>query len=298
MLSDDEFQPAAIEYMGHAGSTAECKEAVVRLLQAREEITRVRILTCDHQHCLLLTIGEYDLVAIKSGFASGYTGAGAHGFSFVLQLLEAYLPSDRKTNNGAELIINEYEVGKEIIERIDNSALTRKDVEAVNSIRSVRPLRWYGYILESHRKAKEDGTLFQKIRPILPLGIVDPRILDLALSFWDDPNSRILKAFSRLEELIRKRTAIKEVGAKLFQEAFDIERGKLGWKNLERSEQVGRIQLFAGAYMVHRNPRAHKDIEKEAEENQVSEFLLVNHLFRLEKEAKSRRGNRRRDQKS
>ena len=36
-----------------------------------------------------VTVNVGDLIAIKSGFASGYMGEGSAGFSYVLALLEA-----------------------------------------------------------------------------------------------------------------------------------------------------------------------------------------------------------------
>lgn len=76
-MAEKDEQSAGIEYSGIAGSSKECQDAVVRLLQFDDRITRVRILSSpENMHCLLLTINTGDLVAIKSGFASGYGGEG------------------------------------------------------------------------------------------------------------------------------------------------------------------------------------------------------------------------------
>src|SRR5260370_32612901 len=93
--------PYGIEYAGAPGVTAACKDAVMRLIQYGDHITRARILSYSNEHCLLLTVNCGDLIAVKSGFASGYEGEGPSGLSFVLQLLEAH---------GAE--IEEYDVGE------------------------------------------------------------------------------------------------------------------------------------------------------------------------------------------
>ena len=54
-----------------------------------------------------------DQAAVKSGFASGYGGEGPAALSYALQLLEAH---------GVEL--EEVEVSADLIERLDDSALT------------------------------------------------------------------------------------------------------------------------------------------------------------------------------
>jgi hypothetical protein len=47
--------------------------------------------------------------------------------------------------------------------------------------RSVRPTRWYEYILEKHYKSQREGTLFEGFVPVIPFAVVDGRITDLAI---------------------------------------------------------------------------------------------------------------------
>src|SRR4051794_3300801 len=103
---DVNLEPAAIEYVGLPGVSKECQDAVLRLLQYGDRITHVRILSSSHDHCLLLTVNVGDLVAVKSGFGSGYLGEGSRTFSYVLSVLEAH---------GAE--IEEYLVAPDILEK-------------------------------------------------------------------------------------------------------------------------------------------------------------------------------------
>jgi len=69
-------QPVGIEYVGVAGISKECQDAVLRLIQFGTRITHVRILSAKRRHCLLLTLEGGDQVAVKSGFATGYRGEG------------------------------------------------------------------------------------------------------------------------------------------------------------------------------------------------------------------------------
>jgi hypothetical protein len=54
---------------------------------------------------------------------------------------------------------------------------------------------------------------------------------------------------------------------------------------LDEGEQGGRVNLFTGTYLAYRNPRAHRELEEYAND-QLNEFLLLNHLYLLEKESR------------
>jgi len=83
-------QPAGIEYVGIAGISKDCQDAVLRFIQFGNRITEVRILSAKSRHCLLLTRDGGDHVAVKSGFATGYDGEGPRRFSYVLQILDSH----------------------------------------------------------------------------------------------------------------------------------------------------------------------------------------------------------------
>lgn len=264
--------------MGTGGVTAACKEAVVRLIQGEERISHVRILSYIHKngghHGLLLWSEYRDDVAIKSGFSSGYRGEGPRGLSFVLHLLDDY---------GAE--IEEVAVTEDFIERLDKSSLTRMDLKHIKGARPLRPTRWHDYIFEEHYENRQ--PFFQELRPSIPLAIIDGRIFDLALNFFDSPDQKLLTGYRRLEDIVRKRTGIDEHGSKLFSEVFHQDTGKLYWNKINAAERVGRVQLFAGTYLAYRNRRAHREL-KDGIRNLLAEFLLLNHLFVLEGDSSER----------
>jgi len=262
---------AGIQYMGEAGITRECLDAVIRLIQYDDKITKARILSASDSHCFFLTINSGDLVAIKSGFGSGYSGEGSRGFSYILQLLDTH-----------NVEIDEYKIREDLINRLDNSALTENDIKTINSTKPIRPQRFWQYINDRHFEDKKSGTLWENFRPIVPFAIIDSRITDLAITFWDNPDDRLLIGYRRLEDLIRERIKSNEHGAKLFTQAF-LNFNKLHWKGIDKGEQVARANLFINAYSAYRNPRAHKETKADSSEY-LSEFLLLNHLYRLEKE--------------
>jgi Protein of unknown function (Hypoth_ymh) len=271
--TDEDNELAGIEYAGIAGASKDCQDAVEMLLQYGTHIQRARILTCENGHCILLTDDVGDPIAIKSGFASGYGGEGPRTFSYVLQLLDSH---------GAE--IEEYEVEESTIRRLDNSALTLSDLKRLDKSRPVRPTRWHSYVDEADYERGRDGTLWRDFPPVIPFAIIDNRIMDLAISFWKDPDDRLLKGYRRLEDLIRERIQTQAHGTKLLSQAFAGSNPKLTWQNIDDAEKIGRGNLFTAAFMAHRNPRAHREL-KTYQDAQLSEFLLLNHLFRLERES-------------
>jgi hypothetical protein len=221
-------------------------------------------------------VDEADLVAVKSGFGSGYMGEGSKGFSFVLSLLDAH-----------RIPIEEYDVPREVLEKMDPSRLTMIDIDRLSTARPVRPTRWHSYVFFSDEQRQRDGTLLTEFEPAIPLGIIDPRITDLAISFWDGADERLLTGYRRLEDVVRKRTGIDEHGTKLFSQAFVGPTAKLAWKGIDPAEQIGRGQLFTAGYMAYRNPRAHRE-EAHDDAEYLMEFLLLNHLYRLESTSSDR----------
>lgn len=270
-------QPAGIEYVGVSGSSKDCQDAVLRFIQFGTPITYVRILSSNSRHCLLLTREGGDQVAVKSGFATGYAGEGPRRFSYVLQILDSH---------GAEII--EHDVPRSLLDKIDHSALTRSDLKRVKKMRHVLPSRWYDYISERDFERARKGTLWrEEFPPVIPFALIDSRIMDLALDFWNGPDNGLLVAYRRLEDIVRERTAIKHYGAKLFSQAFNPGDGALTWEHVDDGERAGRMQLFVGTYGAHRNRRAHKELQTHSGEL-LAEFLLLNHLYCLERDAVER----------
>jgi hypothetical protein len=273
MFEEGSAAPACIQYMGLPGISEDCKEAIMRLIQFGDNITSARILSCDRTHCLLLTINVGDTVAIKSGFASGYGGEGPTAFSFVLQLLEAH---------GAE--IDEVDVTQDLVDRVDMSSLTEGDLGSIERARRVSPRRANDYVSQRDWDREHSGELWQEFPPVIPFAIVDRRIVDLAKRFWEGPDEHLLTAYRRLEDIVRKRIGSAEHGAKLFSSAFLGDKATLGWPGMSNGEQVGRANLFTAVYNAYRNPRAHRELGHDAQ-GQLAEFLLLNHLYGLERAA-------------
>lgn len=98
------------------------------------------------------------------------------------------------------------------------------------------------------------------------------------------PDACLIDGYRRLEDVVRQRTGLQEHGAKLFSETFLGDAPRLSWSGLSAAEQSGRGALFTSAYRAYRNPRAHRELRSDSID-QTREFLLLNHLFSLERSA-------------
>ncbi|MDP0500852.1 MAG: TIGR02391 family protein [Verrucomicrobiota bacterium JB022] len=263
-----------IEYVGQFGITQSCIDAILRYLQFDEPIREAKLIThSDHHAFLFYTEEPRSKFVVRAGFASGYYGEGSAGLAYVLSLLEEF-----------EIKTEEYEVGDRLFQQLNRGQLTDKDLESIDSMRPVRPLRIHDYIYEYGR----DQTLINRSIPIpIPLGLIDKRIRDLVVNFWTDPDSRINSGFRRIEDAIRQRCNSDEHGAGLFQAAFMGPKSILEWEGVHQKEQAARADLFKSVYGSFRNPRAHKELDYSREEL-LSEFLLLNQLFRFERDARER----------
>lgn len=265
-------RPAGIEYHGIAGASDDCEGAVLRLLTSGGNLARALILTSGRDHAFLLFNTVGNSIAIKSGFASGYGGAGPTALSRVVEFL-----------NGHGVEIDEVEITEGVLERLDNSALTLADVDAIEQGKRVRPGRWGNDYIRAHeRDTGHDKTLWRTLPSVMPYALLDPRLVELALDFDTDPDGRLNRGYRRLEDLVRERTGLKHHGAKLFSAAFEGDTPPLVWDVPDASEATGRALLFKGVYMAYRNPRAHREL---TQGQHLAEFLLLNQLFKLEADA-------------
>ena len=274
---------AGIEYHGVAGSTQDCLAALQRLLLSPAYLERALILTSRHRqqphHGLLLLTEVGDPIAIKSGFTSGYGGEGPTGFSCALALLSLH---------GVEL--EEIDIDHALLERLDASAFTNADMEAIMETSPLRPRELWDYVYPEHYSMIERKNIWRRWDPIIPMQIIDDRLLDLAVAFWTDSDSALLKAHRRLETIVRERIGAngdmdaKGGASRIYALAFQGDAPKLIWEGLGAAERQGRASLFIGAVGAHRNARAHREIEASAGDL-LSEFLLINHLYQLERNA-------------
>jgi len=259
-------------YHGSCGITNVSEEAIQQIIQLGDEIVEAKILSHDHSHGFILKDAFSSFIGILPSFTTGYTGEGPRRFSYVLQLFKEH-----------NIPINEYDISEKMMKRFEASALLSDDLNFIEVNKPVRPHRFHEYILEQHWKSSS-AELWSSFKAIIPLSLIEPRLVDIAKNFADDPDSNLIKGFRRLEDSIRNRIASEKHGSKLMSEAFLDKDSLLSWSNIDNGEKTGRAQLFTGTFMAFRNPRAHKET-KQTLELQIREFLLLNELFHLEAQA-------------
>ena len=179
-------------------------------------------------------------------------------------------------------------VRQEVLDRVDSSSLTRANIKAIEDARPT-PDRWFDCVFDAHWECENRLTVWDTFPSVMPFAVVDRRIFDLAINFWEKPDERLLTGYRRLEDNIRARIGSQEHGRKLFSQAFMGTRSKLMWEGVNEAEQTGRANLFVGAYMAYRSPRAHRELQ-EVPSQQLTEFLLLNQLYSLERDAEPRPG--------
>lgn len=265
---------AGIQYIGHCGITASCIAAITLLLNGGQQIKNAFLITCEADHAFLLVDEFDDVIAIKDGFSSGYSGEGPRGLATALVLLHRH-----------NIEIEEYKVTSSFMERLAQSCLLHDDLDFILKGRPVRPRRWHDYVYDQGQDLNPAGKRFSRHYPLtIPFGLVDERIIDLAVNFYGNEDATIISAFRRLEEIIRKRTGLTGEGSKLFSKAFFADDAPLRWDVPDENEGKGRASLFSAIYMAFRNARAHREIEPRSD-SELREFLLANELYRLEAEA-------------
>ncbi|WP_153019287.1 DUF3197 domain-containing protein [Lysobacter capsici] len=228
---------AVVQYHGEASITQSCLNAIVRLIQSEQPIAEARLLTSENLHAFLLRLHDDEKIVIKAGFSSGYGGEGPAGLATALQLMRRH---------GVE--IEEVVVPVAMLERVDANALTETDMAYIAEAEPLRPLRFYDYIFDAHRngRATED-SLSLNYSCVVPLRIVDPRIVDLALKLDQDADAALMTGYRRLERIVADRCGLTgATSQKIFSVAFQGGSPVLSWAGLESGEATGRAQLFYG----------------------------------------------------
>lgn len=266
---------ASIQYVGIDGITESCLSSLsLQLNRTDEMIRKAALITCESLHAFLLSNEYGALIAVKSGFRSGYAGEGPRGLAVALELLRQH-----------NIDVEEFIVDESYFDRLERSALLGSDIDLTEHGRPVRPKRLYDYVRDYVDDKVEIAPDNSRYYPsMVPFHLIDRRIKDLAVEFRGNEDKVIFSAFRRLEEIVRKRTGLLGDGAALFAKAFLSEPAVLTWDVPDKGEIKGRANLFSAVYMAFRNARAHREVNS-GESRALREFLLVNELYRLESEA-------------
>lgn len=265
---------AGIQYIGLTGITSSCITAITRLINGGEFIRNAHLITCGADHAFLLITEREEVIAVKAGFSSGYSGEGPSGLATALMLLYRH-----------KVEIEEYIVEPPFLERLEYSCLLQDDLNTIENQIPVRPRKWYDYVYERGKSLELHGRGLSHHYPLtLPFGLIDERIIDLAVSFYENEDAAIIAAYRRLEDILRDRTGLAGEGTRLFSRAFIADDSPLRWDVPDEGEAKGRGNIFIATYMAFRNARVHRELSFDSDA-MLREFLLVNELYRLEAES-------------
>lgn len=276
MEKRDRQESANLQYLGVAGGTTDCVDAIALTLQAPEGVKSALLLTYKEKeeapgkHGFLLEIGIGDKLVIPPGFTSGYRGGGPNGLSAALCLLESL-----------KVEIKEIDIDRDIYLRLEAMQLKNSDLDRIGNTKSIPGSSWTEYVSARDEDRQHAGTIWTELKPILPLPLIAPQLIDLVPEFMSSPDHALMIGYRRLEDAVRKKSNSNESSSKLMSIAFLGENARLTWEGVDPGEQTGRAQLFSGAYMAFRNKRAHREQIQVSFVNDIQEFLLLSLLYSL-----------------
>lgn len=265
---------AGVAYAGNSGTTSHCIAALTRLIYGGEPLKKGALLSCDQSHAFVLFAEYGEVFIIKNGFTSGYSGEGPHGLAVALEILQRH-----------NIDVDEYEVDKKLLHRLEHSCLLQTDLDRLESTKPIRPQKLYDYVFPFKEELRKPSLYLAQYYPsTVPFRLIDERIMDLAVAFSEDHDRAIFSAYRRLEDTVRQRTGINGSGSKLFSRSFLSDEAPLTWDVRDPNEAKGRASMFTSVFGAFRNSRMHCE-NKQTEEEALREFLLVNELFLLEASA-------------
>jgi len=141
------------------------------------------------------------------------------------------------------------------------------------------------FITRKGRAVVEDQD-FETYRQahLLPAEILDPILLQKVRPTFivGDYDTAVFQAFKEVEVRVRKKAKLSEsvFGVDLMRRAFRSADGILTDKTSPTGEQVARMEFFAGAIGMCKNPSSHRDVAINAKE--ASDLIhTANHLLRV-----------------
>lgn len=259
------------QYLGLSTTTESCLASLARVCQV-DKIHSAILISFDSRHGFILRSQADCVYVIRSGFSSGYSGEGPKGLSSALNILLRF-----------DIEIGEIAVDRKFLQRLNNATLTDRDFAFVETQPSRKAGSWSHYLTPCDKEIPYESINIGGFFPLeMPFSLLDKRIMDLALCFFQNPDHAVNSAFRRLEELVRARTGLAESGSKLFSKAFHGDNPILYWELPDKNESKARGNLFCAVFSTYRNARAHRELKSLNLSAVLREFLMVNELFQLE----------------
>jgi len=120
---------------------------------------------------------------------------------------------------------------------------------------------------------------------LLPSEGLDPILVQKTKQSFirGDYDTAVFQAFKEIEVRVRKKAKLPntDIGVPLMRKAFSPNGGILTDKNSDPGEQVARMELFAGAIGMYKNPSSHRDITFTEPKEAADIIHMANQLLRI-----------------
>jgi uncharacterized protein (TIGR02391 family) len=120
---------------------------------------------------------------------------------------------------------------------------------------------------------------------LLPSEGLDPILVQKVKQSFvrGDYDTAVFQAFKEIEVRVRKKAKLKntDIGVPLMRKAFNPKDGILRDKNADAGEQTARMELFAGAIGMYKNPSSHRDVTFNDPKEAADIIHMANQLLRI-----------------
>jgi len=120
---------------------------------------------------------------------------------------------------------------------------------------------------------------------LLPSEGLDPVLVQKARQSFirGDYDTAVFQAFKEVEVRVREKARLSDsdIGVTLMRKAFSPKNGILADKDADPGEQTARMELFAGAIGMYKNPSSHRDVNFSEPKEAADIIHLANQLLRI-----------------
>jgi uncharacterized protein (TIGR02391 family) len=120
---------------------------------------------------------------------------------------------------------------------------------------------------------------------LLPSEGLDPVLVQKVKQSFirGDYDTAVFQAFKEVEVRVRKKASLAnaDIGVHLMRKAFNPKDGILTDKSVDAGEQVARMELFAGAIGMYKNPSSHRDVAFNDPKEAADIIHIANQLLRV-----------------
>jgi len=120
---------------------------------------------------------------------------------------------------------------------------------------------------------------------LLPSDGLDPILVQKVKQSFvrGDYDTAVFQAFKEVEVRVRTKAKLggSEVGVTLMRKAFNPNSGVLTDKDADGGERVARMELFAGAIGMFKNPSSHRDVNFSDPREAADIIHIANQLLRI-----------------